>query len=60
MVGASLPITRTGQKIMSDHAYRLALMNRALARSDAELFGHRQRYWDVAQRLAGELIAGTY
>ncbi|MEW6343017.1 MAG: hypothetical protein AB1704_20340 [Pseudomonadota bacterium] len=45
---------------MSDHAYRLALMNRALARSDAELFGHRQRYWDVAQRLAGELIAGTY
>ena len=37
---------------MSDHAYRLLLMKRALARSDAELFGHRPRYLEVARRLA--------
>lgn len=45
---------------MSDHAYRLALMKRALLRTDAELFGHRARYRSVAQRLARDLIAGTY
>lgn len=45
---------------MSDHAYRLLLMKRAMTRSDAELFGHRQRYWDVAQRLATDLLAGNY
>ncbi|AJZ56897.1 hypothetical protein OI25_7213 [Paraburkholderia fungorum] len=45
---------------MSDHAYRLALMKRALLRTDAELFGHRDRYRSVAQRLARDLIAGTY
>ena len=37
---------------MSDHAYRLLLMKRALARSDAELFGHRPRYLEVASTLA--------
>ena len=42
---------------MSDHAYRLLLMKRALARSDAELFGHRPRYLEVARRLAALLLS---
>ena len=41
---------------MSDHAFRLLLMKRALARSDAELFGHRPRYHEVARRLAALLL----
>ena len=42
---------------MSDHAYRLLLMKRALARSDAELLGHRPRYLEVARRLAAFLLS---
>ena len=42
---------------MSDTAYRLLLMKRALARSDAELFGHRPRYLEVARRLAALLLS---
>ena len=42
---------------MSDHAYRLLLMKRALARSDAELLGHRPRYLEVARRLAALLLS---
>jgi len=41
---------------MSDHAYRLLLMKRALARSNAELFDHRPRYFGVARRLAALLL----
>ena len=37
---------------MSDQAYRLMLLKRAPARSDAELFGQRPRYLEVARRLA--------
>ena len=40
---------------MSDNAYRLLLMKRALARSDAELFGYRPRYLEVARCLAAPL-----
>lgn len=43
---------------MSDDAYRLSIMRRALARSDAERFGNRHRYLEVAQRVAARLIAG--
>jgi hypothetical protein len=46
-----------GEPAMSDHAYRLLLMKRALARSDAELFGHRPRYLEVARRLAALLLS---
>ena len=42
---------------MSDNAYRLLLMKRALARGDAELFGHRPRYLEVAMRLAALLLS---
>ncbi|WP_293196000.1 hypothetical protein [Ottowia sp.] len=42
---------------MSDDAYRMGLMQRALRRSDEELFGHRQRYVEVAQRLAARLLS---
>ncbi len=42
---------------MSDHAYRLLLMKHALARSDAELFGQRPRYLEVARRLAALLLS---
>ena len=42
---------------MSNEAYRLLLIKRALARSDAELFGHRSRYLEVARRLAALLLA---
>ena len=42
---------------MSDYAHRLLLMKRALARSDAELFGHRPRYLEVARRLAALLLS---
>ena len=42
---------------MSDHAYRLLLMKRALARSDAELFGQRSRYLEVAKRLPALLLS---
>lgn len=41
---------------MSDHAYRLSLMKRALARSDAEMFDRRPRYIEVARRLAALLL----
>ena len=40
-----------------DHAYRLLLMKRTLARSDAELFGHRPRCLEVAKRLAALLLS---
>ena len=46
-----------GDRAMSDNAYRLLLMKRALARSDAELFGHRPRYLEVARRLAALLLS---
>jgi hypothetical protein len=50
-----------GGQAMSDTAYRLLRMKRALARGDAELFGHRPRYLAVARRLAALLLsAGTY
>ena len=42
---------------MSEHAYRMMLMKRALARSDAELFGQRPRYLEVAKRLAALLLS---
>ncbi len=42
---------------MSDQAYRLMLMKRALARSDAELFGQRPRSLEVARRLAALLLS---
>jgi len=42
---------------MSDNAYRLLLMKRALGRSDAELFGQRSRYLEVAKRLAALLLS---
>lgn len=42
---------------MSETAYRLLLMKRALGRSDAELFGRRPRYLEVAQRLAALLLS---
>lgn len=42
---------------MSDEAFRMQLMKRALQRSDAELFGYRQRYIDVARRLAATLLS---
>ncbi|WP_224005219.1 hypothetical protein [Paraburkholderia tropica] len=44
---------------MSDDAYRLGLMLRAMARTDAELFGNRSRYEAVALRCAARLIAGN-
>ena len=44
---------------MSDDAYRMFLMQRALARTDAELFGHRQCYIEVAQRLAARLLSNA-
>lgn len=40
--------------------YRLALMQRALTRSDAELFGNRAKYSAVAFNLAQAIIAGCY
>ena len=42
---------------MSDHAYRLLLIKRALGRSDAELFGQWPRYLEVARRLAALLLS---
>ena len=42
---------------MSDNPYRLLLMKRALARSDAEPFGQRPRYLEVARRLAALLLS---
>ena len=46
-----------GATAMSDNAYRLLLVKRALARSDAELFGHRPRYLEEARRLAALLLS---
>lgn len=40
--------------------YRLELMQRALTRSDAELFGNRTKYSAVAFALAQAIIAGSY
>jgi hypothetical protein len=45
---------------MSETAYRLILMRRALARSDRELLGRRALYESVLQRVASQLIAGDY
>lgn len=39
--------------------YRLALMQRALARSDAELHGFRWRYEETARRIAGAIIGAS-
>jgi hypothetical protein len=41
---------------MSDYAYRLLLMKRALTRNDAELFGHRPRYLEVATRVRHQTL----
>lgn len=41
---------------MSCDAYCLLLMKRALARTDAELFGNRARYDERARVLAARLI----
>lgn len=43
---------------MSNDAYRIQMMKRALSRSDAELHGFRANYEAVARRLAARLIAG--
>lgn len=43
---------------MSDDAYRILLMKRAMTRSDAELFGNRARYEAVAKQCGARLIAG--
>lgn len=40
--------------------FRLELMMRALARSDAELKGFRPCYEAVAFKLAAQIIAGDY
>ncbi|WP_420213375.1 hypothetical protein ACN8ZM_39850 (plasmid) [Burkholderia aenigmatica] len=42
---------------MSDDAYCLMLVNRALSRSDAELFGHRVQYQIRARQLAERIIS---
>lgn len=42
---------------MSDEAYRILMMKRALARTDAELFGRRDLYLAVAMRLATKLLS---
>ncbi len=42
---------------MSCDAYFLLLMKRALARTDAELFGHRARYEARARELAARLLS---
>jgi hypothetical protein len=49
-----LKVAGTG---MSFEAYRITLVKRALARTDAELFGNRWRYVKVAQRLAAVLLS---
>lgn len=43
---------------MSETAYRLHLMLRALRRTDSELAGRRALYEAVRDRLAQQLIAG--
>jgi hypothetical protein len=43
---------------MSDDAYCLILMCRALARNDAALFGYRAVYEARARQLAGRIISG--
>ena len=45
---------------MSDDAYCLYLMRRALARNDAEFFGHRAVYEARARQLAGRIISGGF
>jgi hypothetical protein len=42
---------------MSIAAYRLSLIQRALARDDSELVGMRPRYVACAQRLAASLLS---
>ena len=42
---------------MSAAAHRMQLIQRALARSDAALFGRRDRYVAVAMRLAERLLS---
>ena len=42
---------------MSDTAWRLLLIKRALTRSAAELLGHRPRCLEVARRLAALLLS---
>jgi hypothetical protein len=44
---------------MSDDAYCLYLMRRALARDDAELCGHRAVYEARARQLAGRILSGA-
>lgn len=39
--------------------YRLALMQRALARSNSELHGFRWRYEETARRIAGAIIGAS-
>lgn len=46
--------------VKTETVYRLELMQRALARSDAELFGNRARYEAVAFNMAAKIIAGDY
>lgn len=45
------------EDLMSDDAYCLLLMKRALLRTDAELFGNRARYEERARQLAGRLLS---
>ncbi len=44
----------------TETVYRLELMMRALARSDAELHGFRSKYEACAFQLAARVIAGDY
>lgn len=58
---ASYEVAQPSSRDWAASPYRLALMQRALARSDAELYGHRKRYEETARRIAAELIgAGAY
>jgi len=44
---------------MSENAYRMSLMQRALARTDSELFGNRRRFVERAQRIAAAVLSNT-
>ncbi len=57
----SYQVAQQSERDWSASPYRLALMQRALARTDQELYGHRKRYEDTARRIAAALIgAGAY
>lgn len=45
------------EDLMSEDAYYLLLMKRALLRTDAELFGNRARYEERSRQLAGRLLS---